>query len=153
MKLQSSVFQDGGIIPSRYTCEGPNVSPPLEISGVPPEAKSLVLIMDDPDVPAYIRPERNFDHWLIFNLPPTTHHIAEATKPHGIQGKSTSGQHHYIGPCPPNGEHRYFFKLYALDSQLDLKEGATKKEIERAIEGHVIATAQLLGRYEKGKGY
>ena len=154
MKLTSPAFNAKGIIPSRYTCEGANISPPLEITNVPANAKSLVLIMDDPDVPAQIRAERIWDHWIIFNMPPTIHQIPENTGPiAGVYGMTTFGHTRYGGPCPPDREHRYFFKLYALDTMLHLKEGATKKEIEKAMQGHIIADAQLMGRYEKGKGY
>lgn len=153
MKLTSSAFKDHGIIPSVYTCEGKNINPPLEITGVPHEAKSLVLINDDPDVPKTIRPEGVFDHWVIFNMPPNTHRIAENSTPPGVQGSNTKGKSEYYGPCPPDREHRYFFKLYALDTMLHLHEGATKKEIEHAMRGHIIAECQLMGRYEKGKGY
>jgi len=154
MKLASPAFKDKEIIPSRYTCEGANISPPLEISGVPQNAKCLVLIMDDPDVPAYIRAERMWDHWIIFNMLPSTHQIPEMKGPaSGIHGKTTFGHTKYGGPCPPDREHRYFFKLYALDILLPLKEGATKHEVEQAMKGHIVAEAQLMGRYEKGKGY
>lgn len=153
MKLTSSAFQDGGVIPSVYTCEGKGINPPLEISAVPKEAKSLVLIMDDPDVPAFVRPDQMYDHWVVFNIPPTTHKIAENSHPPGISGKNTSGKNGYIGPCPPDREHRYFFKLYALEKMLDLHAGATKKEVEKAMQGAILAQCQLMGRYEKGKGY
>lgn len=153
MKLTSSAFPEGGIIPSLYTCEGKNINPPLEISGVPAEAKSLVLINDDPDVPKTLRPDGNFDHWIIFNMPPNTRKIAENATPPGIQGSNTKGHNQYFGPCPPNGEHRYFFKLYALDKMLDLPAGANKKQVEHAMHGHILAQCHLLGRYEKGKGY
>lgn len=154
MKLISSAFKDKGIIPSRYTCEGANISPPLEITNVAPNAKSLVLIMDDPDVPEHIRSDRMWDHWIIFNISPTTRQIPEMVGPtSGIHGKTTFGHLKYGGPCPPDREHRYFFKLYALDVLLSLKEGSTKKEIEKAMEGHILAETQLMGRYEKGKGY
>ena len=154
MKLTSFAFKDNGIIPSRYTCEGANISLPLEISGAPSQTKSLVLIMDDPDVPANIRPDRNWDHWIVFNMAPDTHQIPETAGPaSGAQGKTTFGHTRYGGPCPPDREHRYFLKLYALDIMLGLKEGATKKEIEKAMHGHIIDEAQLMGRYEKGKGY
>src|SRR5579872_3344762 len=119
MKLTSPAFQEGEIIPSVYTCEGKHINPPLEISGQPPNAKSLVLIMDDPDVPASVRPERMYDHWVVFNMPPSTHRIAESATPPGIQGRNTDGTDKYFGPCPPDREHRYFFKLYALDKMLD----------------------------------
>lgn len=153
MKLTSSAFKEGGIIPSRYTCEGSNLSPPLEISGVPKGAKSLTLIMDDPDVPKSLRPEGIFDHWVVFNIPPQTTHIAEGVTPKGVSGKTTYGYTKYVGPCPPHGEHRYFFKLYALHQKLDLLEGPTKKEVEAAMKGCILKEAQLMGRYEKGKGY
>jgi len=152
MKLSSSAFQEGGIIPSIYTCEGRNINPPLDITGQPQTAKSLVLIMDDPDVPAEIRPEKMYDHWVVFNIPPTTHRIEEHATPPGIQGRNTGGKNQYAGPCPPYGEHRYFFKLYALDKMLDLPAGATKKEVEAALKGHIISQCQLMGRYEKGRG-
>lgn len=153
MNITSPAFSDGGIIPSRYTCEGANVSPPLEIIDVPSNAKSLVLIMNDPDVPPHIRVDRNWDHWIIFNMPATTHQIHETSGPTGVKGKTTFGHTRYGGPCPPDREHRYFLKLYALDILLPLKEGATKIEIEKAMQGHIVAQAQLLGRYEKSKGY
>ena len=154
MELTSPAFEESGIIPSRYTCEGANISPPLEISHVAPSVKSLVLIMDDPDVPEHIRQERIWDHWIIFNINPAIRKIPELTGPiSGVHGKTTFGHTRYGGPCPPDREHRYFFKLYALDILLSLKEGATKKEIEQAMEGRIIEQTQLMGRYEKGKGY
>ena len=154
MKLVSSAFRDKGIIPSRYTCEGTNISPPLEISNVPQNAKSLVLVMDDPDVPGYVRSECVWDHWIIFNMSPATRQIPEMTGPSsGTHGKTTFDHTGYGGPCPPDREHRYFFKLYALDILLPLKEGATKKEIEKAMEGHIVAETRLMGRYEKNRGY
>lgn len=153
MKLTSPAFHDGGMIPSLFSCEGKNCNPPLGIADVPAQAKSLVLIMDDPDVPKSLRPDGMYDHWVIFNMPPTTNQLKEHAVPPGIQGKSTNGKNQYIGPCPPDREHRYFFKLYALDKMLDLKEGATKKEVEKAMHGHIVAESQLMGRYEKGKRY
>lgn len=153
MKLTSKAFKDKGIIPSVYSCEGRNINPPLDISEVPSNAKSLVLICDDPDVPKSRRPDGMYDHWIIYNMPPNTHHLAEHSKPPGIQGQSTNGKNEYVGPCPPDREHRYFFKLYALDKMLDLGPGATKKEVEKAMHGHTIAHCELMGRYEQGKGY
>lgn len=150
MKLASPTFHEGGIIPSIHTCEGQNLPPPLAVSGVPHNAKSLVLIMDDPDVPASVRPDKMYDHWVLYNISPTVKAIDESS---GIPGKNTSGKNGYIGPCPPDREHRYFFKLYALDKMVDLKVGATKKEVEKAMHSHIIDEAQLMGRYEKGKGY
>jgi Raf kinase inhibitor-like YbhB/YbcL family protein len=151
MKLTSPVFSEGGKIPSKYTCEGENVNPELSISGVPTTAKSLVLIMDDPDVPAHIRKEQMYDHWVVFNIPPSTSRIPEHSQPHGVPGKNTAGGLNYVGPCPPDREHRYFFKLYALDCELSLSKGATKHEVENAIKGHILAQTQLMGRYEKHK--
>lgn len=153
MKLTSTVFHEGGIIPSLYTCEGKNINPPLDIAGVPPNAKSLVLIMDDPDVPKSLRPDGMYDHWVVTDIPPSTQKIHEHAKPPGIVGKNTGGENKYIGPCPPDREHRYFFKLYALDKMLHLPAGSSKKEVEKAMQGHILAECHLMGRYEKGKGY
>lgn len=153
MKLTSTAFQEGGIIPSLYTCEGKNINPPLEISGVSEASESLVLIMDDPDVPVSRRPDGMYDHWVVYDIPPTTKKIHEHTKPSGIEGKNTGGNNGYVGPCPPDREHRYFFKLYALDKMLHLPAGSTKKEVEEAMQGHILAKCQLMGLYEKGKGY
>ena len=154
MKLTSSAFKEKGIIPSLYTCEGKNLSPPLEFHDIPPNAKSLVLIMDDPDVPRSLRPDGMYDHWIVFNIPPAIISLKEHAKPPGIQGTNTAGKPQYTGPCPPDREHRYFFKLYAIDAPLlSLSAGATKKEVETAMKGHILAHAELMGRYEKGKGY
>jgi Raf kinase inhibitor-like YbhB/YbcL family protein len=149
LKLTSSAFREGGSIPSLYTCEGKNTHPALEFHNVPAKAKSLVLIMDDPDVPASIRPDKMYDHWVVFNIPPETSAIKEGGKIPGVHGENTEGHNGYIGPCPPFGEHRYFFKLYALDTKLSLSPGATKKEVENAMKGHILEEAHLMGRYEK----
>ncbi len=149
MKITSPAFQEGGHIPSLYTCEGKNSWPALEFHNVPPNTQSLVLIMDDPDVPASIRPDQMYDHWVVFNIPADTDCIEESGPIPGIQGKSTNGHNAYVGPCPPFGEHRYFFKLYALNTLLKLSSGATKKEVEHAMKGHILAEARLMGRYEK----
>lgn len=154
MQLISPVFKEKGIIPSKYTCEGANVSPPLEFVDVPPSAKSLCLIMDDPDVPPQVRSDRMYDHWVLFNLPPKMRNLPEDVPTStGTLGKNTGGKNEYTGPCPPDREHRYFFKLYALDQMLDLESGATKKQVEDAMKGHILAECALMGRYEKGKGY
>lgn len=153
MKLQSPSFKANGIIPSRYTCEGEEISPPLEFSGIPQNAKSLVLIMDDPDVPKSLRSDGMWDHWVLFNILPTVHKIEENKSPLCKSGTTTSGGTRYVGPCPPDREHRYFFKLYALDTMLNLPSGSSKKEVEKAMQGHILAESQLMGRYEKGKGY
>ncbi|MHA7840422.1 MAG: YbhB/YbcL family Raf kinase inhibitor-like protein [Gammaproteobacteria bacterium] len=152
MKLSSTAFSEGGSIPSQYTCDGDNISPPLTIKEVPENAKSLVLIMDDPDVPSNVRRDNMWDHWLVFNISPQTDTIPENEEPAGVPGKGTAGNLTYFGPCPPDREHRYFFKLYALDSLLTLEEGATKVMVEQAMAGHVLAEAQLMGRYEKLSG-
>jgi Raf kinase inhibitor-like YbhB/YbcL family protein len=151
MKMTSPAFTEGGKIPSKFTCEGENINPELHFSGIPAHAKSLVLIIDDPDVPAFVRKEMMYDHWVVFNIPPTTIKIPENSQPRGTPGKNTNGGLNYIGPCPPDREHRYFFKLYALDKELTLAKGATKTEVEEAMEGHIIAQTQLMGRYEKHK--
>lgn len=156
MELKSSVFEHNGKIPSKYTCDSENINPPLSISGVPESAKSLVLIMDDPDIPQEIKSSRGievFDHWVVFDIPPQTAEIAEGQSPQGIQGNNGAGNPNYTGPCPPSQyspkEHRYFFKLYALDTELSLSEGSTKAQVEEAMKNHVLAQTELTGRYER----
>jgi Raf kinase inhibitor-like YbhB/YbcL family protein len=149
MELKSTAFAQGKKIPARFTCQGENISPPLSIHHVPKDAQSLILIMDDPDVPAFVRKDCMYDHWVVYNIPPTTHTFPEGVPPPGIQGKNTNGQNKYTGPCPPDREHRYFFKLYALSKMLHLPPGATKKEVEHAMQGSILAECSLMGRYEK----
>ena len=149
MKLSSSAFEEGGRIPSKYTCDSDNINPHLEISDVPSGAKTLALIMEDPDVPKNLRPDGMWDHWIVFNIPPDTNQIPEGKEPRGTHGEGTSGNQDYNGPCPPDREHRYFFKLFALDSTLELKEKATKPELEKAMEGHILEKAELMGTYER----
>jgi Raf kinase inhibitor-like YbhB/YbcL family protein len=149
MQLSSNDFKNNGLIPSEFTCDGPDVNPSLSISGVPEGAQSLVLIMDDPDVPKEIREDGMWDHWVVFNIPPDTSAIERGVEPAGVHGQGTSGDKEYHGPCPPDREHRYFFKLYALDTVLALGEGASKQEVEREMEGHVIGQAELMGRYSR----
>ena len=151
MKLSSPAFDEGKTIPSIYTCEGIGINPPLEISGVPEKTKSLVLIMDDPDVPKSLYPTGIFDHWIVIDMPPDTKFIKENSKPPGIEGKNSNGTNGYFGPCPPDREHRYFFKLYALDKPLSLHAGCTKAQVEKAMHGHILKESHLMGRYEKGK--
>ena len=148
MKISSTAFGHEGKIPSKYTCDGENLSPPLFFSDVPKNAKSLVLIMEDPDVPVYIRQDGMWDHWILFNIPPETTEIGTGQQK-GTPGITTSNKLKYGGPCPPDREHRYYFKLYALDSKLDLKEGATKEQALSAMKGHVIAEAVLMGKYQR----
>lgn len=144
MKITSPAFQNNQRIPAQYTCDGENVNPPLTITDVPTGAKSLVLIMDDPDSPT-----GTWDHWIVFNIPVATTEILEGQEPAGVQGKTSFGEVGYGGPCPGSGEHRYFFKFYALDRQLDLQEGASKKEVEQAMEGHIVEQEKLVGKYER----
>ena len=151
MKLTSPAFVHGGNIPSVHTCDGDDVSPALVVSDVPKNAKSLVLIMDDPDVPKRLRADGMWDHWVRFNIPVDTKEIMEGSEPDGVAGKGTGGNLGYKGPCPPDREHRYFFKLYALDVELDLDEGTTKVQVEMAMKGHVVAEAVLMGKYDRGK--
>lgn len=149
MEVLSAAFEEGKIIPRKHTCQGVGTSPPLEISGVPAQAKSLALIMDDPDVPPEVRADRMYVHWVAYNIDPSTVEIVEGTPTLGTQGRNTNGENRYIGPCPPDREHRYFFKLYALDCELPLHEGATKEEVLAAMEGHVLEQCELMGRYEQ----
>lgn len=149
MRLSTPLFETGGKIPSLYTCEGKNINPPLKIADVPAKAKTLVLIMDDPDVPEFVRKDRMYVHWVVYNMPPSTAELKENTPPPGVVGMATNGKNQYVGPCPPDREHRYFFKLYALDISLNLSEGATKEQVLKAMEGHIVAQAELMGKYEK----
>ena len=147
MKITSPAFQEGGNIPSKFTCDGANTNPALHIEQTPPNAKSLVLIVDDPDAPGGL-----FTHWLIWNIDPQTKEIAESSaSPKAIQGTNNFPNVGYGGPCPPSGTHRYFFKIFALDQMLDLKSGAKRAELERAMHGHVIAQGQLMGRYARSR--
>lgn len=143
MKISSSSFQEGGSIPKQFSKTGGDKSPALQFEDVPEEAKSLVLIMDDPDAPS-----GTFTHWILFNVSPRTKEIHEDAPPvMATQGRNDYGDIGYGGPKPPSGEHRYFFKLYALDSVLSLARGARRKEIDEAIEGHILDEAELMGRY------
>jgi hypothetical protein len=150
MKLESSAFEADSFIPSKYTCDGANISPPLSWDAPPAETESLALIVDDPDAPVGI-----FVHWVVYDLPPETLHIPENIAPQatllkgGSHGKNDFGNLGYGGPCPPNGTHRYFFRLYALDRTLSLQSGATKAQVEAAMNGHILAAAELVGRYTR----
>lgn len=152
MKLESSAFEHEGVIPAKYTCDGENVSLPLRITEVPANVKSLVLIMDDPDVPKHLRPDGIWDHWLVWNISPETTEIFEGKEPQGTIGKNTGGKFGYQGPCPPDREHRYFFRLYALDTILDLAPDTTMKtDLEAAMQGHILAQTELMGRYNRAE--
>ena len=147
MKLTSLAFQNGGHIPGRYTCDGKNISPPLEWSKIPSQTGSLVLIMDDPDAP-----RGTWDHWIIFNLPPNLTSLPEGTKnfPSGTKfGKNSWGKTEYGGPCPPDKQHRYFFKLYALNTNLDLPNGTTKEQIQQTMRGKIVEKTELIGLYAR----
>ncbi|MEK7589900.1 MAG: YbhB/YbcL family Raf kinase inhibitor-like protein [Patescibacteria group bacterium] len=144
LTLISSAFGNNGKIPSKHTCDGEGISPAFQIKGVDENAKSLVLIMDDPDAPSGV-----WDHWVKFNISTSTTEIKEGNEPEGISGIGTSGNKEYFGPCPPDKEHRYFFKLFSLDTELDLKEGATKKQVEKAMEGRILQQIELIGLYER----
>jgi Raf kinase inhibitor-like YbhB/YbcL family protein len=149
MKLTSPAFDHAGRIPARYTCDGDNVNPPLTIEDVPPAARSLVLILEDPDVPRTLREDGMWDHWLVYDIPPKVRNIDEHSEPPGVHGAGTAGNENYYGPCPPDREHRYFFKLFALDTKLDLAPKSSKKRVQQAMEGHILAEAVLMGRYER----
>ena len=146
IKVTSSAFQEGGNIPSKFTCDVSDTSPPLQIAGVPSGAKSLVLIVDDPDAPGGL-----FTHWLAWNIPPQTGSIAEGSAPKGVQGANDFGKSGYRGPCPPSGTHRYSFKIFALDRELELRSGAKRSQVDAAMKGHVIAQGELIGRYARKK--
>lgn len=149
MRLLSPVFEEGGQIPKIYTCQGKDINPPLKFENVPKEAQTLVLIMEDPDVPTDLRADGMYDHWIIYNIPARVSEIKENSSPNGQLGKNTSGKTGYMGPCPPDREHRYFFTLYALDDTLELPEEPTKCQVIEAMQGFILAEAQLMGRYQK----
>lgn len=142
--LTSSAFSEGGAIPAMYTCDGQNIDPPLSISGVPKNAKSLALTLEDPDAPS-----GTFVHWVVYNIDSATREIGQGTEPMAAYGKNGTGKTGYTGPCPPSGTHRYYFKLYALDTMLPATEGLSKEQLLDAMHGHIIGMAQLMGTYKK----
>ena len=143
ISVTTPAFQAGGDVAAKFTCNGANVNPELKINGVPNEAKSLVLIVDDPDAPRGL-----FTHWIVWNIDPKATDIGENSAPAGgIQGTNDFGKRNYGGPCPPSGTHRYFFKIYALDTKLDLKPSARRAELDAAMRGHTLAQGELMGRY------
>lgn len=150
INVTSSAFKDGGTIPSLYTCDGDDTSPDISWAGIPDAAKSIAMIADDPDAP-----RGTWVHWVIYNIPPQSEGLPQNVPPDKIlgdgsmQGMNDSGQTGYGGPCPPGGVHRYFFKVYALDTRLSLGPGATKKDLEDAMKGHILAEGQLMGRYKR----
>jgi hypothetical protein len=157
LTLASPSFGVGSEIPSRFTCDGENINPELTLSGVPEGSVSLALVMDDPDIPSQVK-ERlgkdEFVHWVLFNISPTIGNIPEGGAP-GVEGNNGGGKLGYTGPCPPTEfdptEHRYFFRVYALDTELNLSEGATKEDILSAMEGHVLDETELMGTFDRAK--
>jgi hypothetical protein len=154
MTLSSAAFANGGAIPSRFTCEGKDLAPPLSWSGVPPGTKSLALVVDDPDAPDPKAPRMRYVHWVLFNLPPSAAGLPEGATsrqlPPGTQeGVNDWKRTGYGGPCPPIGRHRYVFRLFALDARLEGLEKPTRDQLEAAMRGHVLASAELVGTYEK----
>lgn len=140
--VKSPAFEHKKRIPTKYTCDGDDVNPPLTIEGASKETKRLVLIIDDPDAATGL-----WNHWLVWNIPPT-HKIKENSIP-GIQGVNTAGKRAYGGPCPPSGTHSYFFKVYALDTKLNLNSNSRKEDVEKAMQGHILAEGELLGLYRR----
>jgi Raf kinase inhibitor-like YbhB/YbcL family protein len=146
MKISSTAFMHNGSIPSKYTCDGAGVNPPLQFTGVPAAAKSLALIVEDPDVPKNLKPDGLFEHWLIWDIDPKSKGFAEGEGKGGINEMGTAG---FIGPCPPDREHRYFFKLFALDTKLTGAKISSKADLDKAMAGHVMTQAELIGLYKK----
>jgi len=145
MKLTSPVFEHNASIPSQYTCDGGNFNPPLNISEVPENTQSLVLMVDDPDAPG-----GDWVHWLVWNIDPKTTQINEKSVPdNAIEGLTSFNNRGYGGPCPPGGEHRYFFKLYALDTMIELESNANKQDLLQEMEGHIIDSVELIGLYSR----
>ncbi|MGC1454812.1 MAG: YbhB/YbcL family Raf kinase inhibitor-like protein [Nitrospirota bacterium] len=147
MKISSTAFENNGQIPKKYTCDGSDVNPPLKLEGIPAEAKSLALIVDDPDAPT-----GTWVHWVLWNIDPKATDIKENSVPKSAnQGMNDFRKHDYGGPCPPSGTHRYFFKLYALDTTLNLGPNVTKSDIESSIKEHILAKTELIGLYKRSK--
>lgn len=147
MKINSPAFNNGKSIPEQYTCDGKDINPQLVFSDVPASAKSLALIIDDPDSPTGI-----WTHWLLWNILPNTKEISEGKVPRGaVQGKTNFGAATYGGPCPGKGNHRYFFKLYALDTMLTIPAGSGKEVLVEAMKGHILSEAEMYGWYERKK--
>lgn len=150
IKITSSAFEQGGLIPAKYTCDGDDISPPLQWKAVPEGTKSIALISDDPDAPV-----GTWVHWVLFNLPADARELSENIPPEKVlpngarQGVSDFGRIGYGGPCPPSGTHRYFFKIYALDTEIDLAAGATKGQLLETMEGHILGQGQLIGKYKR----
>jgi len=150
IEITSSAFEDGGMIPAKYTCDGEDISPPLQWDAVPEDTRTIALICDDPDAPM-----GTWVHWVLFNLPAETKELAEDIPPDETlssgarQGTNDFRRIGYGGPCPPSGTHRYFFKVYALDTELDLSAGADKDQLLEAMEDHILAQGLLIGQYRR----
>jgi Raf kinase inhibitor-like YbhB/YbcL family protein len=156
LEITSPAFEDGGAMATRYTCEGQNIAPPLQWTGIPDGTRSLALIMDDPDAPDPAAPKMTYVHWVLYNLPPDSTGLPEGVASKNLPAGTLEGVNDwrrtgYGGPCPPIGRHRYFHKLYALDIMLDDLNKPTKDRLLKAIEGHVIAKAEIVGTYQKGR--
>ena len=145
LQVSSPAFKENGMIPSKYTCEGDNINPTIYVKNIPQKAKSLALIMDDPDAPM----AGGFTHWVAWNIDPAG--MINEKSSQGVQGKNGGGKNGYTGPCPPGGTHHYHFKVYALNEMLTLKSGADKKQLEDAMKGHILATGEVVGLYKKIK--
>ena len=156
LKFSSTAFAPNGSIPSKYTCEGADISPPLEWSGMPAGTKSLALIVDDPDAPDPRAPKRTWVHWILYHLPPSASGLPEGVKKTALPPGTKEGLNDwkrtgYGGPCPPIGRHRYFFKLFALDTLVPDLANPSKAQLEKAMQGHVMVQGELIGTYEKAK--
>jgi len=156
LTLGSKVFKDGGEIPSKYTCEGEDIAPPLHWQGVPEDARSLLLIVDDPDAPDPEAPKMTWVHWIVYNIPASASGLPEGATSTGLPAGAEEGLNDwkrsgYGGPCPPVGRHRYFHKLYALDTVLKGLNNPTKEQVESAVKGHIISKAELIGTYQKSR--
>jgi Raf kinase inhibitor-like YbhB/YbcL family protein len=151
MKISSPAFEHNTPMPSTYTCDGEGVNPPLQFWDVPESARSLALLMDDPDVPKILKPDRTWDHWVIYNIEPTVTDIAENSTPPGLVGLNSNGRNDYAEACPPDKQHRYFFKLFALDTELNFPDHTevTKQDVIDAMQGHIVDQAELIGLYEQ----
>jgi Raf kinase inhibitor-like YbhB/YbcL family protein len=143
-RINSPAYAEGGQYPEKYTCDGQEISPPLEFAGMPGGTKTLALVLDDPDAPG-----GTYDHWLMWNIPPVPRIEEDSVPPGAMQGVNSDGTNGYVSPCPPAGTHRYIYHAYALDTELDLSEKTGKADLEKAMKGHVLAQATLTGLYRK----
>ena len=152
LTLSSSAFRGNGPIPEEYTCDGANAAPPIQWRGVPSGTKTLALIVDDPDAPDPAAPKRTYVHWVVYDIPPNASGLTGDSLPSGArEGTNDRNETGYTGPCPPIGRHRYFFKLYALDTMIGNRGALTKAKLEEAMSGHVVEQAELIGTYERAK--